>query len=179
MKSTKKTCRACGGSVSQRVGTVTGSPVVGPDVQLSGLTINRCDDCSDEGLVIPHPEELLEELARVRIHKRTALAPEEIRDLRKWMGLSGQGLARLLGVQPESVSRWENGRLKVRPLADRALRLLVAVRLPRESVDVDFLTGIDLESTPPLAPTLKFENDAWREVGPEGPTPAAGMSSSS
>ena len=51
--------------------------------------------------------------------------PEVLRFLRKAIGLQAQELAALLGVRPETVSRWEKGRGKIDRAAYAVLRQLL------------------------------------------------------
>jgi hypothetical protein len=43
------------------------------------------------------------------------------------MGMTGRELARAMGVTPEAMSRWEQGKATVGVISDRALRMLVAL----------------------------------------------------
>lgn len=50
---------------------------------------------------------------------------DEVRRLRKKLGLTQEGLAELVGVTANSVARWERGELGVRESAARLMRLIV------------------------------------------------------
>ena len=50
------------------------------------------------------------------------LTPNEIRAIRKRLGLTWQQFAELLGVSVSTVGGWENGRHRPRPLSLRMLR---------------------------------------------------------
>jgi len=81
---------------------------------------------------------------------------EAFRYLRKAVGLPAKELADLLGVTPETVSRWENGKL---PLERRALALLASIVLERvegESSTLDRLRGLLEPSRPPRVTRLKL-----------------------
>ena len=52
------------------------------------------------------------------------LTPEEIRGIRKRLGLSRSALAKLTGIGEASLSRWESGIKIQTPGYDRYLRLL-------------------------------------------------------
>lgn len=57
--------------------------------------------------------------------RRKATPAEQVRELRRGMGLSQQALADLLGVARPTVTRWETGVLRVRKLTLTAIRFLV------------------------------------------------------
>jgi transcriptional regulator with XRE-family HTH domain len=50
------------------------------------------------------------------------MRPTECRALRRRLGLSQAGLARLCGVARVSVARWETSAIRIPPLAERLLR---------------------------------------------------------
>jgi DNA-binding transcriptional regulator YiaG len=54
------------------------------------------------------------------------MKPNAIRDLRRELGLSQAGFARLVGVAPNTVARWERGELGMRPTTERLIELLTA-----------------------------------------------------
>ena len=63
------------------------------------------------------------------------LSGHEIRYLRKHMGLSGRDFARLMGVRPETTSRWENDKDPIAVTPDRFLRHLIRTYGPETEID--------------------------------------------
>jgi DNA-binding transcriptional regulator YiaG len=59
------------------------------------------------------------------------MKPNAVRDLRRDLGLSQSEFARLVGVAPNSVARWERGELGMRPTTARLIELLVTKKLRR------------------------------------------------
>jgi transcriptional regulator with XRE-family HTH domain len=59
------------------------------------------------------------------------MKPNAVRDLRRELGLSQAEFARLVGVAPNSVARWERGELGMRPTTARLIELLVAKKLKK------------------------------------------------
>jgi transcriptional regulator with XRE-family HTH domain len=55
------------------------------------------------------------------------MTPNVLRALRNGMGLMQRELAERLGVTENTVTRWENGRRKIPPVADRLVRVLAAM----------------------------------------------------
>jgi DNA-binding transcriptional regulator YiaG len=56
---------------------------------------------------------------------------EEVRKIRKRLGLSQVAFARLVGVHEVTVSRWEHGVLAIREPTAKLLRLLLGQAPPR------------------------------------------------
>ncbi|VEN73340.1 conserved hypothetical protein [Candidatus Desulfarcum epimagneticum] len=95
----------------------------GLDVALFGITQYRCPDCGESYAAIPG----LRKLNRfIGLHickdRKALLKPDEIRFLRKDLGLKSKELARVLGVSPSTLSRWENGKKEIGEAYDRLLR---------------------------------------------------------
>jgi putative zinc finger/helix-turn-helix YgiT family protein len=97
-------------------------------VTLRGVRVASCPKCGEHEVDIPRVEELHRAIARAVIAKPQRLAPVEIRFLRKHLGLAAQDFARHVGTTPETVSRWEKGAKPMGQVADRLLRLMVALR---------------------------------------------------
>ena len=58
-----------------------------------------------------------------------ALLGQEVRFLRKYLDWSADHLPAVMGVDPKTLSSWENGRQKLGPMAERFLRILVLQKL--------------------------------------------------
>jgi DNA-binding transcriptional regulator YiaG len=59
-----------------------------------------------------------------RYHPR--VTPDQVRRVRKALGLSQSRFAALLGVHLVTVKKWETGAQRMRPMAERLIRLLAA-----------------------------------------------------
>ena len=97
----------------------------GLDVVLVSMDILRCKECGGSCVAIPSIESLHETIAGSLIRKNGRLVGPDIRFLRTFIGWSGRDLAREMGVKPETVSRWENGKAQIGPFADVVLRMFV------------------------------------------------------
>lgn len=75
---------------------------------------------------IPAIKSLLQLIARDLIEKPTALTGEEIRFLRKRLGKKQIDVAHDMGVEPETLSRCENGKQKLGESNDKFMRLYYA-----------------------------------------------------
>jgi DNA-binding transcriptional regulator YiaG len=61
----------------------------------------------------------------------TTMKAHAVRELRRDMGLSQSEFARLVGVAPNTVARWERGELGMRPTTARLIELLTAKKRKR------------------------------------------------
>jgi DNA-binding transcriptional regulator YiaG len=103
-------------------------------------------------------------IAHAVIRKRARLAGVEIRFLRKYLGLSGVDFARHIGVDPSTVSTWENDKDPIGPTSDRALRLMVAVGAPVDAYSLDNLTQIGDERAPPAEVRFVPKARGWEQI---------------
>jgi putative zinc finger/helix-turn-helix YgiT family protein len=74
-------------------------------VSVPNLDVFRCDQCQAKAL----PDASYEKLADVLRRQAGLLMPSEIATKRTALGLNQKDFAQLLGVAPETVSRWETG----------------------------------------------------------------------
>jgi putative zinc finger/helix-turn-helix YgiT family protein len=112
------------------------------NVTLVGVEVRRCATCGDYEIVIPRVEELHRVLAAAIVRRRSRLASEEIRFLRKYLGYSGVDFAKVIGVTAETVSRWENSKEKMGASAEKLLRMLVVHKQPIRQYPVEMLAQI-------------------------------------
>ena len=103
-------------------------------VTLLDFEIRRCRECGAYELVFQRMGPLHRSIALAFARKPALLIGSEIRFLRGWLGWTGTDFAAYMGVAPETVSRWERGRLAMGATADRLLRLLVV----REAKEDDY-----------------------------------------
>lgn len=134
----------------------------GIDVTLVNVPVRRCPSCGEEFLVIPAIEELHRLIARDLARSRGRLRPGEIRFLRTYLGYSSADFAGLVGVSPETVSRWESPRMpqKMGTTAERLLRLLAQQEKPIESYGLDQVG--EEKGAPPRRVRLKATAKGWQ-----------------
>jgi putative zinc finger/helix-turn-helix YgiT family protein len=111
------------------------------NVILQGVEVRRCPKCGSWEVVLPRLAELHRTLARAVATGSSPLRPQEIRFLRKYLGYSGADFARAIGVSPETLSRWENGKAEPNRMVDLLLRYMALTRDP-------------LTEYPPVAPSV-------------------------
>ena len=93
--------------------------------------------------------EVIDEYARRQKHEvwcgeNGLLGPAQIRTLRKSLGLSTELFAKLLGVGPASISRWERGILVQNVANDRLMKLL---RIGGNVRELALLAGVSVPDT--------------------------------
>src|SRR5690348_12335504 len=92
-----------------------------PNVFLVGIRYFRCE-CGEETADIPAIKGLLNLIARDLVEKDSALSGAEIRFLRKRLGKKATDFAKQIGLEPETLSRIENGHLPPSERTDKLVR---------------------------------------------------------
>jgi putative zinc finger/helix-turn-helix YgiT family protein len=98
---------------------------IGLPVTLKNVELVKCDECGTIEPIIPNMNGLMHAVALAVITQERAMSGEEIRFLRKYLGLSTAQFMKLLHINQSTLSRWENGET-VGPQSDRLIRLLVS-----------------------------------------------------
>lgn len=136
-----------------------------PHITLQGVILTRCDACGLEDVTIPRIGQLHRALAQHFVSQARALAPTEIRFLRKHMGMSSIQFAKYMGTARETVSRWETGKTPMGNSADRLLRLLVVSTEPEQNYEVlDLLGDLTEKRAPKHLPRfgMRMSSTGWR-----------------
>jgi putative zinc finger/helix-turn-helix YgiT family protein len=135
------------------------------NVVLVGVEVRRCHSCGNHELVLPRVTELHRTIAFALARKHSRLSGSEIRYLRKYLGWSGVDFARYIGVDPSTVSNWENDKDPIGTSSDRLLRLMVAHGSPVEDYSLDELTKIQADRTVPIEVRVSRKAQGWEQVG--------------
>jgi putative zinc finger/helix-turn-helix YgiT family protein len=131
-----------------------------PDIVVEGLEQGLCPNCGEVILGIPRSQELDALILQTLLDKPSSLAGNEIRFLRRSLGLKAIALGGALAVNEQQVSRWETGKRPMPAAADRLLRMLVAVEYGLRAPD---LTKISHTAIPkPAAFHLELGRRGWR-----------------
>lgn len=131
-------------------------------VTLMDVEVRRCPECGEYEVDIPRMDELHRLIAQMVASKSPRLTAQEVRFLRKYLGFSGVDFAATLDVTPETVSRWENGKKQMSPVAERALRLMVFVRDPIDEYPLEKLAEIAQGEAVPLRIKLRESRARWK-----------------
>lgn len=154
----KRKCLQCGGEMTTAKENHAYNDL--PGVVLVGVDVHRCARCGEFHVAIPHIEQLHEALVRHLIEKATRLTGHEIRFLRGHLNLTGAALARLMGISPTTVSRWENDQSPIGTTADRLLRLIAAHGAPKAS-DVTMLEHVAQGTPEPVSLRVQSSDSVW------------------
>lgn len=140
-------CIECGGTLQTDARPFRYRFEGGLSVTLENATVLRCSSCGSESVAIQAPARLHRAVAAALVCKPNRLDGPEVAFLRHHLDMTGDALARHLGVSKTSVSRWETGREPIGLVPDRLLRTLVMLH--------DWQTRPDLGLLARLAPVRK------------------------
>jgi len=103
-------------------------------VYLSGIAIYLCS-CGEEVLHLPSIESLHWLIVEKLLKKPSQLRGEELRFIRKYVGLKAADLAKMLSVDPSTVSKWETGESPIGPANDKLFRLSLTLHMSERLKD--------------------------------------------
>lgn len=95
------------------------------NVVLRGITVHICEKCRATYPELPAVQSLHAAIAKDFLFRREALRGEEVRFLRKEMGIKAKDFAEMLGVTKVAVSRWEHSQRPLASVTDRLIRCVV------------------------------------------------------
>jgi len=101
------------------------------NVVLSGINVYKCS-CGEVMPEIRSVEKLHKLIALAIVKKDSLLSGKEFRFLRKQMMLKGKNIASILGVDPVTVSRWEQSNERIGVSNDRLIRMLYIQAIEEE-----------------------------------------------
>jgi len=118
-------CDNCNGNVVVKTGQNYHYIMSGLDnVYLENIQTEVCESCGQVTPYIPRMALLHKVIATVLVLKPRHLTGKEIRFLRKERRKKAKDWAALLGVEPETLSRWENEEKQPSKSLDHLIRLL-------------------------------------------------------
>lgn len=92
------------------------------NVSLIGIRYYKCE-CGRTMAAIPAIVDLMRLIARDLVMKPTSLIGEEVKFLRKRLGKKQADFAREIGVEPETLSRYENDKQTIGETTDKLIRM--------------------------------------------------------
>ena len=116
-------CPACGTGMLERRGTLR-LPINGEEIAVPAAAHLRCPKCHEVVLRFQDAKRLGEDAIAIYRRKHDLLSAADIRALREHFDLTQAGLAHLLRLGANTVSRWEAGRNVQTAAMDMLLRLL-------------------------------------------------------
>ena len=116
-------CLECGAEMRRTAEPVT-EAYRGEEFTVDGIDRWVCDACGNDEMQASEAERLSRALAREYARAHGLLTPDEVKALRKSLGLTQREFERLLGVSSPTVSRWETGAMQQSMTANRLMELL-------------------------------------------------------
>lgn len=98
-------------------------------VVLMNVLVFHCKNCGAIVPEIPAVSSLHRAITMSLLQKKSLLAAEEIRFIRKVVGYNAVELSGVMGLSPVSVSRWETGKRPIGKESDRLFRLVCFTKL--------------------------------------------------
>ena len=98
-----------------------------PNVTLQGIEVADCAKCGNSDVIIPRMAKIHRAIAEALVKSPARLTGDQLRFLRKHLGLSGEQLGGYLHTDRTKISKWERGEDRIGPSTDRLVRLLAAV----------------------------------------------------
>lgn len=98
------------------------------NVYLVNVETSYCPDCKADSVFLPDATQLLSCLGEAIVISPGLMTGPEIRFLRKNLHMKINDFAKLLGVARATLSRWENGRIKLTKLDDRLVRSIYLIK---------------------------------------------------
>lgn len=124
-----------------------------PRVHLRDVEVRECVSCGASALRLPNIEGLHRTIAVAFATRLTSrLFSDEIRFLRKYLGLSREDFARAIGVTEDEVNAVETGAERMGLRNEIQLRVMVLTRGPVQ----DYKFGVGRE------PTVRYRKDRSR-----------------
>jgi len=121
----KETCSNCGAAADLVRGPYRFDESGLKNVVLLGVEMIRCPKCGNQDVALPRVNKLVRALALAVVSKPYRLNGNEVRFLRKYLGMSGEGFARLLHVEKTTLSKWENDAPPIGQQSDLLVRTVV------------------------------------------------------
>ena len=96
------------------------------NVILQGVEVADCPKCGTSDVIIPRMAKIHRAIAQALANSPARLTGEQLRFLRKHLGLSGEQFGRYLHTDRTKISKWERGEDQIGQATDRLVRLLAA-----------------------------------------------------
>ena len=96
-------------------------------ITIADAKVYACPKCGEREVAINKPDALERTIATELLKKTALLCGDEVTFLRNCLAVKGRQLAKELGIQHETLSRYENDFCKMNPTVDRLIRAMVAL----------------------------------------------------
>lgn len=152
-------CPSCNAELTPKLGDHHYTESGLDNVYLHRVEIFECT-CGELVVSIPNLPALHDLIARNLLSKKSLLSGKEIRFLRKNLGLTALALAKVLGVNNATVSRWEHDEHPIQEPTDRLLRLVYALHkgIPAQDLLRDFP---EIQGQPSAPAKIDLYSENW------------------
>jgi putative zinc finger/helix-turn-helix YgiT family protein len=116
-------CPACGGETRERKGTLK-LPVNGEEISVPDSAHLRCLRCREVILRFDDARRLRQQALEIYRRRYGLLSADDMRSIRKRVGLTQAMMAHLLRLGSNTISRWEAGRNVQTGAMDLLLRMI-------------------------------------------------------
>jgi DNA-binding transcriptional regulator YiaG len=122
-------CKGCGKKAKVRRGNYRFDEI-GVPVLLKNVRIADCGACGTREPVLANRARLMDTIAFAVASQPWKLRGSDVRFLRKFIGFNGAQFGKLVQVEPETLSRWENDQQDIGKNSDRLIRFIVVSKSP-------------------------------------------------
>lgn len=154
-------CLECGSSMTTHRENVPHEP---PGTVLLDAPVKRCAECGAHGVGIESYDELDRLILQEVLRKPERLNGGEIRYLRSSLDVSSGELAKLIGSDPSTISRWEADKQTIGHQADLLLRALVILYADGEGYPIAQFAELGGEKSGPSRYVFKRIGSKWQSV---------------
>src|SRR6185312_17329075 len=154
-------CHVCGTAMESRRENHRYTQSGLSNVTIVNLEVRHCPNCGEREYVFPRIAQLHRLLAFMTAKQPIALVGEQIRYLRKYLGWSREQFASIMGVETETISRWEHDKAKMGKSADRLLRVFVFTKNPVEEYDPAELANVGKDQGKPTMFRVSASPSGW------------------
>lgn len=117
------------------------------------------------GIRVEDADGLHRVLAHVIVSDKAVMHGAELRFVRKLMGLSQNGLSRLLGCSDQRIARWEKGQTQIDPSAERLTRMIVREWLGENCALMTTLSDLaELDEAMHRDHKLEWRDTGWQRA---------------
>ncbi len=120
----KETCTNCGKAARVIIGNYRFDEV-GLPVLLKNIEMIDCKECGSRDPIISDMNGLMHVIAFAVISHPAKLNGNEVKFLRKYLGMSAEKFSKLVEIDRTTLSKWENNQQEIGKHSDRLLRFLV------------------------------------------------------
>ena len=136
-------------------------------VWLTGISQYKCKKCGEMSVEISRINELHLLIGKNIICRKELLTGPEVRFLRKEIGMKSKDMAAALSIEPETYSRWENGKRPIAACYDKSLRMIYVMNASENMGKVLFkdslsiLHDIAAKKAPKKSKKVQFRPSEW------------------